>query len=140
MVQIIIQMIYKNNITQHKNCKNTCNITKNMLKQVQWGFLMKKICVLIICLSITSLLLSACGSTQPATIVKAKRRFQQYVEPPKTQQKGIIDLSEGDFWCLTRVSVLAKVTACSYFFILAYTSRIPSRIISALDFPVALQQ
>lgn len=56
---------------------------------------MKKICVFIICLSITSLLLSACGSKQPATMVKAKRRFQQYVEPPKTQQKGIIDLSEG---------------------------------------------
>ena len=28
-------------------------------------------------------------------MVKAKRRFQQYVESPKTQQKGIIDLSEG---------------------------------------------
>ena len=56
---------------------------------------MKKVCVLILCLSVTSLLLSACTSKQSATMVKAKSRFQQYVEPPKTQQKGVIDLSEG---------------------------------------------
>ncbi len=56
---------------------------------------MKKICVLILCFSITSLLLSACSSKQPTTMIKTKRRFQQYVEPPKNEQKGIIDLSEG---------------------------------------------
>lgn len=56
---------------------------------------MKKVCVLVLCLSITSLLLSACNSKQPATMVKAKRRFQQYIEPPKAQHNGIVDLSEG---------------------------------------------
>lgn len=56
---------------------------------------MKKVCCLILFASIMSLGLSACSSKPQASMVKAQRRFAKYVEPQKTTDGRVIDLSEG---------------------------------------------
>lgn len=56
---------------------------------------MKKICVLILFASIISICVSACTSKPKTSMIKAQRRFAQYVEPQKNSQGGVIDLSEG---------------------------------------------
>lgn len=56
---------------------------------------MKKICILLLGLTLCSLLLSACNTKPSASMVQAQRRFAKYVEPTREKQKGVIDLSDG---------------------------------------------
>ena len=58
---------------------------------------MKKFCTLILCVSLIALLTSACNNNQQQqnSMVKTKRRFAKYIEPQKTVQEGVVDLSEG---------------------------------------------
>ncbi len=56
---------------------------------------MNKIYSLLLCALLISSCLSACDRKQNAQIIKAKRKFAQYVEPQEKKQDGIIDLSEG---------------------------------------------
>ena len=58
---------------------------------------MKKVCVFLLMLSFTATFTSACTQKQKQSMVQAKRRFAQYVEPQKTNTSSTktIDLSEG---------------------------------------------
>lgn len=56
---------------------------------------MKKNGILLLCLVLCSLLLSACNTKTPSPMVQSQRRFAQYVEPSREKQKGVIDLSDG---------------------------------------------
>ena len=55
---------------------------------------MKKVGLLIVCLLIFSVLLSACDST-PNSPIKYERKLGKYFEPEKNPTGGMIDLSEG---------------------------------------------
>ena len=60
------------------------------------GLSMKKFCTLILCVSVTAIITSACSiQKQSGSIIKSKRRFAQYVEPESSANKSVIDLSEG---------------------------------------------
>ncbi len=56
---------------------------------------MNKIYALLLCALLISTCLSACDKKQNSSIIKAKRKFAQYVEPQNERKDGIIDLSEG---------------------------------------------
>lgn len=57
---------------------------------------MKKICSLVLCVSVVMLITSACTVKQTGSMVKSQRRFAKYIEPPKDEaQGGVVDLSEG---------------------------------------------
>ena len=55
---------------------------------------MKKYSLLIVCLLLSSFLLSACDSKKPDSTIKYERKLGKYFE---TDQKsgGVVDLSEG---------------------------------------------
>ena len=55
---------------------------------------MKKYGLLVVCLLISSVLLSACN-TMPNSPIKYERKLGKYFEPEKQQVGGTIDLSEG---------------------------------------------
>lgn len=54
---------------------------------------MRKLCCLILSLSVLSFCVSACTAKPPASMIKSKRRFAEYVEPKK--HPGVVDLSDG---------------------------------------------
>ena len=61
---------------------------------------MRKFCVLLVCLIIPLMLMSACNSTPNNSIVNAQRRFAKYLLDSNTKEKNsstgeFIDLSEG---------------------------------------------
>ena len=57
---------------------------------------MKKICVLLLSVSIIGLITSACNADrQQESMVKSQRRFAKYLEPQKAAPEGVVDLSEG---------------------------------------------
>ena len=59
-------------------------------------FIMNKIYSLLLCALLISSCLSACDKKQNSSIIKAKRKFAQYIEPLENHStNGIIDLSEG---------------------------------------------
>ena len=55
---------------------------------------MKKYGLLVVCLLISSILLSACN-TMPDSPIKYERKLGKYFEPEKQNVGGTIDLSEG---------------------------------------------
>ena len=55
---------------------------------------MKKYVLLIVCLLVSSVLLSACN-TQPKSHIKYERKLGKYFEEEKKQVGGVVDLSEG---------------------------------------------
>ena len=55
---------------------------------------MKKYGLLVVCLLISSVLLSACN-TMPDSPIKYERKLGKYFESEKQQVGGTIDLSEG---------------------------------------------
>ena len=55
---------------------------------------MKKYGLLIVCLLVSSVLLSACD-TAPDSPIKYERKFGKYFESEQKQVGGTIDLSEG---------------------------------------------
>ena len=62
--------------------------------------IMRKFCVLLVCLIIPPMLMSACNSTPNNSIVNAQRRFAKYLPDSNTKEKNsstgeFIDLSEG---------------------------------------------
>lgn len=54
---------------------------------------MKKVCCLILCVSVLSICVSACTAKPKDSMIKSKRRFAQYIEPQK--HPGVVDLSDG---------------------------------------------
>jgi hypothetical protein len=55
---------------------------------------MKKYGFFIVCLLVSSILLSACNS-QPESPIKYERKLGKYFEEDKQQVGGVVDLSEG---------------------------------------------
>ena len=55
---------------------------------------MEKYSVLIVCLLISAVLLSACNA-QPQSPIKYKRKIEQYLPASNTSSSGMVDLSEG---------------------------------------------
>ena len=56
---------------------------------------MKKICSLVLCLCCIVLITTACTNKPSGSMINAKRRFAEYVEPQNNKPEGVIDLSEG---------------------------------------------
>lgn len=54
---------------------------------------MKKFCIFLLMLSFICVFTTACTHRQKNSMVQAKRRFAQYIEPDNTS--GRVDLSEG---------------------------------------------
>lgn len=55
---------------------------------------MKKYALLIVCLILSSILLSACDST-PKSPIKYERKLGKYFESENSSSGGVVDLSEG---------------------------------------------
>lgn len=73
-----------------KKCYNKHAILTNE------AFSMKKYSLLIVCLLLSSFLLSACNTT-PNSPIKYERKLGKYFESEEktTKQGGVVDLSEG---------------------------------------------
>lgn len=55
---------------------------------------MKKYALLMVCLILSSILLSACDST-PKSPIKYERKLGKYLESENSSSGGVVDLSEG---------------------------------------------
>ena len=56
---------------------------------------MHKIPLFIICILLTSVLLSACEVNTGTTMIKSQRRLEKYFPKEQEKPQGVIDLSEG---------------------------------------------
>ena len=56
---------------------------------------MKKYCLFLVCLILSSVLLSACNTKPKASMVKAERRLEKYFQTDKSPSGAVVDLSEG---------------------------------------------
>lgn len=56
---------------------------------------MGKVPLFIICILMTSVLLSACEINTQEPMIKAKRRLEQYLPHEQQHPAGVVDLSEG---------------------------------------------
>ncbi|MCQ2753499.1 MAG: hypothetical protein MJ231_00450 [bacterium] len=56
---------------------------------------MKKYCLLILCLAISTVFLSACQQQPKQSMVKAERRLGKYFKDSAIPNGSVVDLSEG---------------------------------------------
>ena len=56
---------------------------------------MRKICILLLMLSLICVFVSACSKKPKPNMVQSQRRFAKYIEHGNNGAGGVIDLSEG---------------------------------------------